>query len=318
MTSRSVWRTGLRAAAVGTGWAAAGLVYSAGVEVRSFRLRRVEVPILSSGSWPVRVLHISDVHLVPSQHRKRDWIRALAGLEPDLVINTGDNIAHKGAVEPFLQSLGPLLDKPGAFVFGSNDYHSPEPKNPARYLYAEDRLRPEPPPDLPWKDLRDALVGSGWVDLTNDRGVIDIVGQRLRLVGVDDPHLGHDRFPAPSGGGGAADHGHRHGHGRRDGELHDGVTHAPYLRVLDDMVDDGCEMLFAGHTHGGQLCVPGYGALVTNCDLDRGRVKGLSRHPLGSSSGAWLHVSAGLGTSPYAPVRFACPPEATLLTLVER
>src|SRR5690625_6743192 len=78
MTSKSVWRAGRRAAAVGTGLAAAGLAYSTGVEVRSFRLRRVEVPILSSGSWPVRVLHISDVHLVPSQHRKRDWIRALA------------------------------------------------------------------------------------------------------------------------------------------------------------------------------------------------------------------------------------------------
>src|SRR5690625_2418728 len=318
MTSKSVWRAGRRAAAVGTGLAAAGLAYSTGVEVRSFRLRRVEVPILSSGSWPVRVLHISDVHLVPSQHRKRDWIRALAGLEPDLVINTGDNIAHKGAVEPFLQSLGPLLDKPGAFVFGSNDYHSPEPKNPARYLYAEDRLRPEPPPDLPWKDLRDALMGSGWLDLTNDRGVLDVVGQRLRLVGVDDPHLGHDRFPAPSGGGVAA------GRGQGPGEVRVGVTHAPYLRVLDHMVDDGCELLFAGHTHGGQLCVPGYGALVTNCDLDTARAKGLHGWPgprpdkSGGEESIWLHVSAGLGTSPYTPVRFACRPEATLLTLVAR
>jgi predicted MPP superfamily phosphohydrolase len=57
--------------------------------------------------------------------------------------------------------------------------------------------------------------------------------------------------------------------------------------------------------------VPLYGALVTNCGLDRGRARGLSRY-----DGTWLHVSAGLGTSPYAPVRFACPPEATLLTLV--
>jgi predicted MPP superfamily phosphohydrolase len=43
----------------------------------------------------------------------------------------------------------------------------------------------------------------------------------------------------------------------------------------------------------------------------------VSRHPMtGGPKAAWLHVSAGLGTSPYAPVRFACPPEATLLTLV--
>jgi uncharacterized protein len=98
-----------------------------------------------------------------------------------------------------------------------------------------------------------------------------------------------------------------------------GVTHAPYLRVLDQFARDGYETILAGHTHGGQLCLPGFGALVTNCDLDRGRVKGLHAHPRGAGPGtpgsSWLHVSAGLGTSPYAPVRFACRPEATLLTL---
>ena len=107
-----------------------------------------------------------------------------------------------------------------------------------------------------------------------------------------------------------------------------GVLHAPYQRVLDAMVRDGARLMIAGHTHGGQLCLPGYGALVTNCDLDRHRAKGLSRWWAGAgldprsalrpapSHAAWLHVSAGLGTSPYAPVRFACPPEATLLTLM--
>ena len=81
------------------------------------------------------------------------------------------------------------------------------------------------------------------------------------------------------------------------------------------MADDGFDLLFAGHTHGGQVCVPLVGALVTNCDLDRRMAKGLHRWP---RSDAWLHVSAGLGTSPTAPVRFACPPEATVLTLIPR
>ena len=71
--------------------------------------------------------------------------------------------------------------------------------------------------------------------------------------------------------------------------------------------------MLAGHTHGGQLRIPGYGALVTNCDLDAARVKGLSRY-----GNAYLHVSAGLGPSPYARIRVACRPEATLLTLVPR
>jgi predicted MPP superfamily phosphohydrolase len=127
----------------------------------------------------------------------------------------------------------------------------------------------------------------------------------VELVGTDDPHIYRDRYDEVSG---PAD---------RAADLRLGVTHAPYRRVLDGMVRDGFELILAGHTHGGQLCVPGVGALVTNCDLPRQQAKGLSRHEFGGRT-SWLHVSAGLGTSPYAPVRFACPPEATLLTLVER
>ena len=80
------------------------------------------------------------------------------------------------------------------------------------------------------------------------------------------------------------------------------------------MAADGVPLVFAGHTHGGQVCVPGWGALTTNCDLPVEEAKGLSRHRAAKGS-TWLHVSAGLGSSPFAPYRFACPPEVTLLTL---
>ena len=91
-----------------------------------------------------------------------------------------------------------------------------------------------------------------------------------------------------------------------------GLAHSPEPRVLDRFAADGFDLLLCGHTHGGQLRVPFYGALVTNCGIDRERVRWLHRW----TERTWLHVSAGLGTSPYAPVRFACPPEASLLTLV--
>jgi predicted MPP superfamily phosphohydrolase len=75
--------------------------------------------------------------------------------------------------------------------------------------------------------------------------------------------------------------------------------------------------MLAGHTHGGQVCVPGFGALVTNCDIPRRQVKGVSSWTHDDRTAA-LEVSAGLGTSVWAPVRFACRPEATLLTLTAR
>jgi predicted MPP superfamily phosphohydrolase len=83
--------------------------------------------------------------------------------------------------------------------------------------------------------------------------------------------------------------------------------------VLDAWSADGVDLLLAGHTHGGQVRLPGYGAIVTNCGIDRARAKGLSTY-----ESSWLHVSPGLGTSPYAPIRFACRPEATLLRLTAR
>lgn len=295
-------------AALGVSLAGAGCVaYAAAYEVRAYRLRRVDVPVLAPGSRALRVLHLSDLHQTPGQHSKRDWVRQLDALEPDLVVNTGDNMAHADAVPYVLDALGPLLRRPGVFVFGSNDYYGPQLKNPARYLLPSDRDRHRLGPDLPWKELRDGLLESGWTDLNNARAELTVDGRRLSFAGVDDPHIGRDHYASIAGPADAT------------ADLTIGVSHAPYARVLDAMQSDGYRLLLAGHTHGGQLCVPGWGALVTNCDLDTRRAKGLSRHPaVDSADSSWLHVSAGLGTSPYAPVRFACPPEATLLTLTAR
>ena len=280
---------------------AAGLTYAAGVEVRWFALRAAQVPVLPPGHRSLRVLHLSDLHLTPGQSRKRAWVRSLAALEPDLVVNTGDNLAHLEAVPAVLDAFDGLLDVPGVFVFGSNDYFAPTTRNPVRYLLPDDGKRHTNTAPLPWRDLRAGFEERGWVDLTNRRATLDVGGTTVAFAGVDDPHLGYDELTRVAG---PAD---------PSATLRMGVAHAPYLRVLDQFAADGYETILAGHTHGGQLCLPFKGALVTNCDLDTARAKGLHRH-----GDSWLHVSAGLGTSPYAPVRFCCRPEATLLTLTPR
>jgi predicted MPP superfamily phosphohydrolase len=289
---------------------AAGIAYASGVESRWFTLRHVTVPVLPPGRPTLRVLHVSDLHLTPTQRRKQAWVRALAELRPDLVVNTGDNLAHPDAVPSVLEAFDGLLDVPGVFVFGSNDYFAPTLRNPVRYLLPDDGQRNTHTARLPHGDLRDGFERRGWVDLTNRRRRLDVAGTSVAFAGVDDPHLRYDDLGAVAGPADAS------------ADLRMGVTHAPYLRVLDQLAADGYETVLAGHTHGGQLCLPFRGALVTNCDLDTGRAKGLHRHPSGAPVGApsasWLHVSAGLGTSPYAPVRFCCRPEATLLSLTAR
>ncbi|KRF16527.1 metallophosphoesterase [Nocardioides sp. Soil797] len=285
---------------------AATLGYAA-AEARAYTLRRVDLPVLPAGRTPIRVLHLSDIHMTPGQAKKQEWVRRLAALQPDLVINTGDNLAHKHAVPVVLDTLGPLLDLPGAFVFGSNDYFAPTPRNPLRYLMPDDGTRATNSPSLPWQTLRDGFRKAGWTDLTNTAASLDVGDTSFGFVGVDDPHLSYDDLPAVAGPA------------RTDVDVRLAVAHAPYLRVLDQFAADGYDAIIAGHTHGGQVCVPFLGALTTNCDLDNARAKGLHRHPAASCPGdpgsTWMHVSAGLGTNPYTRVRLACRPEATLLTL---
>jgi predicted MPP superfamily phosphohydrolase len=284
---------GLAAAGAGAG------LYGWAYERKAFRLRRFEVPILPADAPSISVLHVSDLHATPGQPWKVSWVRSLAELEPDLVINTGDNLASRRANPVVLEALGPLLQLPGAFVPGSNDWFAPVPKNPARYLLPDSGKRRYGTP-LPWGELRSSLTAAGWLDLTHRRTTIELRGMAVELGGVSDAHYDADHYDRIAG--------------PVTGDVALGLSHCPEPRVIDAFAADGFTLVMSGHTHGGQLRVPFYGALVTNCGLSRRRARGLT--PWGP--GAWLHVSAGLGTSPYAPVRFACPPEATLLTLVAK
>ena len=282
----------------GTTLLGAGALAYAYSETKRFTLRRQLIPVLPSGQSDLRVLHISDLHMVPGQHRKREWVQSLITLAPDSVIATGDFLSHEDAIPEGIDTLEPLFDIPGAFVLGSNDYFAPKLKNPAKYLTDSGHRSHGNP--LPWQDLRAAFTERGWLDLTHNRRDLEVAGLVIAAAGVDDAHLGRDRYETIAGPPSPA------------ANLSLGVTHAPYTRVLDRFAADGYQLVMAGHTHGGQLCLPFYGALVTNCDLDRSRVKGASRWGAETA----LHVSAGIGTSPFAPLRFCCRPEATLLTLV--
>lgn len=276
------------------------------IEAQLYTLRRFTIPVLPAGTTPLRVLHFSDFHLRPGQHRELEFIASLADLKPDLVLNTGDTFTAPAVLPPLMDALSGLRGIPGAFVFGSNDYYVPNKAKPLTYLlHGRSRSSTAGRQELPWGELKAGLEGLGWHDATHRRLTLQAGALRLALRGVDDAHLNRDDYSTVAG---PAD---------PDADLNVGIMHAPYLRTLDAMTEDGMDLLIAGHTHGGQVCVPFYGALTSNCDLPPSRAKGVSVHTCGGRS-AMLHVSAGLGTSPKAPYRFACRPEASLLTLVPR
>jgi predicted MPP superfamily phosphohydrolase len=280
----------------------AALAYGGLIERNLFTLRRFAVPVLEPGTPALRILHISDLHLTASQHRKQAWISDLARLEPDYVINTGDTSSAPDAIPAIMRTLGPLFDFPGAFVPGNNDYYVPQPKNPARYFLPNKVGNLTGRRRMPWDELAAGMAGQGWLDLTHVRAAVDIAGVPVALAGTDDPHLRKARYAKIAG---PAD---------PDAAVRIGVIHSPEPALLGAFAGDGYDLVLAGHTHGGQIRVPFGPAIVTNCGIDVHRARWLHRW----DDQMWFNVCAGLGTNPYMPVRIGCRPEAVMLVLLPR
>ncbi|MFT4135599.1 MAG: metallophosphoesterase [Microbacterium sp.] len=287
-------------------------VWGVGIERFLFTLRRHETAVLPPRSAPVTVLHLSDAHMAPWQRRKQEWIARVADLiQPDLVVNTGDNLGHAEGLDGIRTAFAPLRGVPGFFVHGSNDVVGPSARNPLLYFRGPSQ-RSHRGGSLDTAAMDSFFTDElGWTDLNNRAGTLELRGLRIDAFGVSDAHREWDDLEAlpeaierlhPAGGA----------------ALTIGVTHAPYRRVLDRFLELGAEMVFAGHTHGGQVRMPfSSRALVANCDIPLDQARGLSTW---SHAGRTvpLNVSAGLGQSIYAPVRFGCRPEASVLVLRPR
>lgn len=284
------------------------LIWATCIERFWFAIKTSELKILPAGAKDIVVLHISDIHMAPWQNYKQRWIRKLnSKVNPDLVINTGDNLGHPKAISPVLDSLNPLTGVPGVFVNGSNDIYAPSKRNPVMYLLKpSDRHREDQAHlKLDTESLIAGFKSFGWQELNNDSTTISINDTKLNFIGSDDPHELRDDLDKAA----------LEMKKLNKADLLIGVTHAPYLRVLEQLGQAGADLVFAGHTHGGQVCWPFWGrALVTNCDLPTKYARGLHQINLKQSK-LWINVCAGLGNSIYAPVRLACRPEVRVVTL---
>lgn len=397
---------------------AGAVAWSAARASRAYQLRHLTVPVsgraLRSIAAPgsdaqvprfgvagtpqfpgLRVLHLSDTHFYRGREDLVGWLRVLAkraGTDFDLVVLTGDMLSSSYGDE-FLAApaLQPFIDSgvPGAYVFGDHDFYASRAGNPLKYLwstseksgsgFAGAKRIGEPGQG---NRLSRLLADSGWLDLNNANGSLDVRGVRLEFSGVNDPHGHRDQYvgfdsdgvgeprQAGVGAGETSAAGVTSGGGPREAEatgtggpgktevtsgggrnqrgftsagevgfsneylratgrsVRLGLSHAPYARVLNQFLSDGTDLVFCGHTHGGQVCLPGGHALVTNCDLDPQFASGLFEWQADTCPGReseigepdrasmTVCVSPGLGTSPFTPWRVFCPPVAYIVELI--
>ncbi|MEO8292003.1 MAG: metallophosphoesterase [Actinomycetota bacterium] len=267
------------------------------VERRWYRLVRHSLDILPAGGGgpaSLTVLHLSDLHFVAGDRRKAAFLSTLP--PADVTVVTGDFLAEPEAVEIAVAAVAAARGRLGSwFVLGSNDYFVPRPRN---YLtYFRSGRRPRAARRGRSADLIAQLEADGWEHLRNLRSQITLDGLPMELLGLDDAHI--DRQDSRAMPRSAPE---------RFGLA---VMHSP--DSAPESAACGYELILAGHTHGGQVRLPLVGALVTNSAMPRRLASGLIR--MGS---AVMFLSPGLGTSKYAPFRFLCRPEATLLQLGRR
>jgi len=292
--------------------AAGGVVAGALLEAHAFRVVRhaLTLPGDRGTSARLRILHISDTHYLPGQRDKARFIASLVEVQPDLVVATGDLLADDAGFDEFIEAMSGLLALPGVFVFGSNDYYAPTLANPFAYLVRKPGARRPKGRPLDWRRVRDACTAAGWQHVDNARTRLDVGSLTVEVRGAGDAHMRKDDYAVGASLAPAA-------WGQVPPDLVLGVTHAPYRRVLDAMTGDGVGLMLAGHTHGGQICLP-WGAILSNCDLPPAFAKGLHRYPLERAqeppvTQSWLHVTGGIGTAPAFPLRTFCRPEACVL-----
>jgi predicted MPP superfamily phosphohydrolase len=260
-----------------------------------YRLTRIRVPVANRAP-ALTILNISDTHMQRHNRRLTSFLASLPerlGVVPDLVLATGDMIEGNDGIDPLVEGLKPLRATHGCYyVLGSHDYYAPTFKGVRKYFRPPGGSVKAPSADT--DRLQRALHAAGWQPLLNSTHMIDTPGGAVRLTGVDDPYIGRhktDHIEREPGDAAAI-----------------GMMHSP--DVVSEWFRAGYDLVLAGHTHGGQVRIPGVGALVTNCSLPTSLARGLHR-----IDGGWLHVSPGLGTGKYSPIRFGCRPEATLLCL---
>lgn len=260
------------------------LYWGAVVEPRRLGLTEVALalPGLPAGSPTVRLLHISDIHMERPSRREDDLLALVEAARPELIVITGDylNLSYNRdpeTVEHVQRLLRRLHAPHGVYaVLGSPPVDLREVVAP---LFD----------DVPTRLLRDEWAT---VDLGESRC--------MHILGMD---CNHDLEEDSERLACLAENGPK-------GSVRLLLYHSP--EMMPEAKEQGFDLYLCGHTHGGQVRLPLYGAVITSSRLGRRYVMGHY-----AEEGTNLYVSRGVGFEGLsAPrVRFLSPPEITLFTL---
>ena len=246
----------------------------------------VALPRLPAGFDGTTVAVISDLHaglVRGGTSAVKRVVEEVNALQPDVIVLLGDMVHRAYRASRYLPLLSKLEARDGIWATLGNHEHSFMWY--ARYLGASPRLSVD--------EWRRMYAEAGIELLVNEAIPLEKGGSRMWLVGVDDAYSGYDDLPA------ALD-----GVNKNDFCL--AITHSP--DVVDDARIGEVDLVLAGHTHGGQICLPLLEPPLAPCRRPRERAAGLIR-----TQGTIMYVTRGVGEG--MPIRFRCPREMPLITL---
>ena len=291
--------------ALGVGAALYAWWESTAVEVSEHRL---SVPDLPPGLEGLRILHVSDTHFPADGDSVGRFLERVWPLDYDLVCCTGDYVETSAGWDSAADALTQLQAPFGVYAtLGAHDYCQPVRTLDEWVSFNMDRVLGSPRRFVNPQPFVERLESAGIVVLRNEWRSLEIGGELVRLGGAGDDSARMARLESavpppldwPSG---------------RPGGFSLLLTHAPDAALrLPKQAAGGPSLVLCGHTHGGQIRVPGWGAPLRHSRLvSRRQADGVF-----DVGGTQVVVSRGFGTA-HVPLRFACRPEIGLLTLTGR
>jgi len=284
---------------------------------------------------PLKILHLSDLHLRVDYKGRRltSFLKILSLDFYDLIFITGDLVEKDSLQEKLIDVLKSFKAKYGIYaVFGAHDYYN---KKPSEFLRNMFKKKESYSRQNDYISLKQKLERIGIKVLLNESITLNeettgLPETEIKIIGVDDPIINKmdlaESLKIVSGNpiileqeGFLKSEDYKKAFSISENQIHDiknrnslqiALIHTPDSYALANLAVNGTDIIFAGHTHGGQVRIPGKGAIISGCNIKTRFASGLFYF-----DEFVLQVSKGLGEGRFSKFRIYCQPEAIITKL---